>query len=325
MDTIENFSPAALNLDPVRELEFIQTGIRSVVYNQLHRRGVVVGLSGGIDSSVTAALCASALGAEHVLGLMMPEADSSPDSEMLASLVAESFGICTIREDITPILQACGCYDRRDYAIRRVLPDYGSDWKSKIALPNMLDCDRYPVYSVVAHAPDGSVHRARLNAQASLEIVAATNFKQRVRKMIEYHHADRLQYAVAGTPNRLEFDQGFFVKLGDGAADLKPIAHLYKSQVYQLAEYLGVPSEIRMRPPTTDTYSLSQSQEEFYFSIPLVKMDLCLYGKDHNVPVEAVAEAAELTPQQVSRIYHQIEARRRVAHYLHCPPVCLAD
>src|SRR5271157_1487575 len=243
MQTLADFSPAVLTLDPAQELESLQKGIRSAVYNELHRKGVVIGLSGGIDSSVTAALCASALGAEHVLGLMMPEAESSDDSERLASLVAECFGICAIREDITPILQACGCYDRRDYAIRRVLPQYGPDWKSKIALPNMLDRDRYAVFSVVAHSPDGKVHRARLTAQASLEIVAATNFKQRVRKMIEYHHADRLQYAVVGTPNRLEFDQGFFVKLGDGAADLKPIAHLYKSQVYQMAEHLGIPAE----------------------------------------------------------------------------------
>jgi len=325
MQTFANFSPAALVLDPAQELETIQKGIRTAVFTDLHRKGTVIGLSGGIDSSVTAALCASALGAEHVLGVMMPEAESSADSERLGSLVAECFGICAIREGITPILEACGCYKRRDYAIRQVIPAYGPGWKSKIVLPNMVDQDRYPVYSVVAHAPDGTEHRARLTAQASLEIVAATNFKQRVRKMMEYHHADRLQYVVAGTPNRLEFDQGFFVKLGDGAADLKPIAHLYKSQVYQMAEYLGIPAEIRLRPPTTDTYSLEQSQEEFYFSIPLAKMDLCLYGRDHDIPAEAVAEAAELTREQVVRVYRQIDSRRRMAHYLHCPPILIEN
>ena len=127
---------------------------------------------------------------------------------------------------------------------------------------------------------------------AYLQIVAATNFKQRVRKMMEYYHADRLNYAVAGTPNRLEYDQGFFVKLGDGAADVKPIAHLYKTQVYALAEYLGVPEEIRRRPPTTDTFSLPQTQEEFYFALPYAKMDLCLYGHNHGVPAAEVAAAA---------------------------------
>ena len=192
-------------------------------------------------------------------------------------------------------------------------------------LPNMLERDRYPVYFVCARNPAGTEYRARLSAEASLEIVAATNFKQRVRKMIEYHHADRMQYAVAGTPNRLEYDQGFFVKMGDGSADIKPIAHLYKSQVYKLAEFLGIPDEIRLRPSTTDTYSLGQSQEEFYFSIPLEKMDLCLYGKEHDIQPEVVAAAVNLTTEEVVRVYHQIDARRRMAHYLHCQALVLEN
>lgn len=325
MSTQLSFSPAVLAIDAARETERLCREIRSAVFEKLHRRGAVIGLSGGIDSSVTAALCVLALGAEHVMGLMMPEAESSPESEQLGGIAAEFLGITAIREDMTPILQACGCYERRDYAIRRVLPAFDSTWKSKIILPDLLDRDRYAVFSLVAQQPDGTQHRVRLTAQASLEIVAATNFKQRVRKMTEYHHADRLQYAVAGTPNRLEFDQGFFVKLGDGAADLKPIAHLYKSQVYQIAEYLGLPSEIRLRPPTTDTYSLSQSQEEFYFSVPLSTMDLCMFGLDHRIPAGEVAEATNLTPDQVGRIYRQIESKRRVAFYLHCPPLLFAE
>lgn len=319
------FSPDVLNLDPAREVERIGQGIRRVVCDRFHRRGAVVGLSGGIDSSVTAALCASALGGERVLGLVMPEVDSSAESRELGLTLAQAFGIASVEENITPILKAAGCYRRRDEAIRRTLPEYGPGWKSKIVLPDMLACDRYAVFSLVALSPDGQERRVRLTAEASLELVAATNFKQRVRKMLEYYHADRLQYAVAGTPNRLEYDQGFFVKLGDGAADLKPIAHLYKSQVYQLAEYLGVPAEIRLRRPTTDTYSLAQSQEEFYFSLPLDKMDLCLYGKDHQVEAGEVAAAIGLEAGQVERVYRQIDARRRVAEYLHCQPVLLGQ
>ena len=128
---------------------------------------------------------------------------------------------------------------------------------------------------------------------------------------------DRLNYAVAGTPNRLEYDQGFFVKLGDGAADVKPIAHLYKTQVYQLAEYLGVPEEIRNRPPTTDTYSLPQGQDEFYFSLPHREMDLCLYGKNQGYPAGEVAEVLGLTPEQVQRVYDDIEGKRNTTRYLH--------
>jgi NAD+ synthase len=185
----------------------------------------------------------------------------------------------------------------------------------------VIDSAAYRLYSVVVSDPDGNEQRYRLTPEAYLGIVAATNFKQRIRKMFEYYHADRLNYLVTGTPNRLEFDQGFFVKLGDGAADVKPIAHLYKTQVYQLAEHLGVPDEIRSRPSTTDTYSMPQSQEEFYFSLPHDRMDLCLYGKNNAVPTEQVAAAAGLTVQQVLRVYEDIDQKRRTTEYLHRGPV----
>jgi NAD+ synthase len=156
-------------------------------------------------------------------------------------------------------------------------------------------------------------------------LVAATNMKQRTRKQLEYFHADRLGYAVAGTPNRLEFDQGFFVKLGDGAADFKPIAHLYKTQVYALAAHLGVPAEIQARPPTTDTFSMPQSQEEFYFSLPYDRMDLCLWARNHGVPAAEAAPALDLTPAQVERVYKDIDAKRRATRYLHTPPLLVQE
>lgn len=325
MEIQTNFSADVLNIDPTHEAELIQRAILDIVSQQLRRKGAVVGLSGGIDSSVTAALCTRALGSGRVLGLMMPESDSSEESLYLGRLVADHLGIETVVEDITPILTAAGCYQRRDQAIRQVMPEYGPGWKSKIVLPNLLDSDRYAVYSVVAQSPVGQDFRARLTPEAYLGTVAATNFKQRTRKMLEYYHADRLQYAVAGTPNRLEYDQGFFVKLGDGAADFKPIAHLYKSQVYQLAAYLGIPEEIRRRPPTTDTYSLQQSQEEFYFSLPLLQMDVCLYGNDHGIPAIDVAAAIGISPEQVTRVYHQIAAKRKAARYLHSKPLLVEE
>ena len=143
--------------------------------------------------------------------------------------------------------------------------------------------------------------------------------------MLEYYHADRLNFGVAGTPNRLEYDQGFFVKLGDGAADVKPIAHLYKTQVYQLAEYLEIPDEIIKRPPTTDTYSLPQGQDEFYFAVPYDKMDLCLYGKNNGISPEDVAEAGGLTTDQVQYIYGDIDRKRSTTRYLHLPALLVED
>jgi NAD+ synthase len=269
---------------------------------------------------VTAALCTRALGPERVLGICMPERESSAESLELGQMLGYRLGVRTIVEDITPILEAAGCYSRRDEAIRSVVPEYDRTCKSKIVLQDGLRSE-YNVFSVVVETRAGNLKRARLTADAYLSIVAATNFKQRARAMMQYHYADRFNYAVAGTPNRLEYDQGFFVKYGDGAADLKPIAHLYKTQVYDLAEFLGIPAEIRQRPPTTDTYSLAQSQEEFYFSLPYDKLDLCLYALNQGKEASDAAGQVGLTVEQVQRVYKDIERKRAATRSLHESPL----
>ena len=313
------FSSDALAIDPERAVKAIESAVRRQVA-ELRRRGVVVGLSGGIDSSVVTSLCARALGPERVQVLLMPERDSSPESRALGTLLANQLGTPVLVEDIAPVLDAAGCYARQDEAIRTMFPEYGEGWRNKITLPSILESDRLNVSELTVESPSGERQTKRMPVAAYLQMVAATNFKQRVRKMMEYYHADRLNYVVAGTPNRLEYDQGFFVKLGDGSADIKPIAHLYKTQVYALAEYLGVPEEIRRRPPTTDTFSLPQTQEEFYFALPYAKMDLCLYGRNNGVPAAEVAAAAGLTTEQVERVYKDIDQKRRTTAYLHARP-----
>ena len=315
------FSADALQLNAAEAVERISESIRGSVLRELRRKGVVLGLSGGIDSSVVAALCVKALGKERVFALLMPERESSAESTDLGQMVARHLDIATAVEDITPMLEAAGCYRRRNESIREVIPEFRDDYRCKIALPGLFDTSSYRIFTVIAEAPDGRRVTARLTPTAYRGVVAATNFKQRIRKLLEYYHADRLNYAVAGTPNRLEYDQGFFVKNGDGAADLKPIAHLYKTQVYQLAEYLGVPDEIRRRPPSTDTYSLSQSQEEFYFSLPYRQMDLCLFGLNQNVVAGEVAEATGLSAEQVERVYRDILAKRTATRYQHLAPL----
>ncbi len=313
------FTRDILQLDPEEEVDKITTTLRRLMKNTIKRRGIVIGLSGGIDSSVTCALSVRAFGPERVFGLHMPERHSADETLGLSTLVAEHFGIESAHENISAILEAVGFYRRYDAAVQSVIPQYGNGWKSKIVLPSVLEKKQFSLFSIVAQAPDGEVHKVRLPLKAYLEILSATNFKQRTRKMLEYYHADRLNYAVSGTPNRLEYDQGFFVKLGDGAADVKPIAHLYKTQVYQLADYLGVPEQIRTRPPTTDTYSLAQGQDEFYFSLPHEKMDYCLYGKNHGYPTKEVAELLGLTADLVQQVYDDIDVKRNTTKYLHLP------
>ena len=310
-----------LRIDPAAEAQRIGQAIRDQVFRRLRRRGAVVGLSGGIDSSVTAALCAAALGAKNTLAVCMPEKDSDKESLRLGRLVADTFGIPSVVEDIEPVLSAAGCYRRLENVVRRLVPEFGPGWGCKLAISNALKSAGYTITSLVVQSPDGRRQTLRMPLDVYLEIVAVTNMKQRTRKQIEYFHADRLNYAVSGTPNRLEYDQGFFVKNGDGAADFKPIAHLYKSQVYQLAEHLGVPEEIRQRTPTTDTWSLAQTQDEFYFSLPYHLMDLCLYGLDNAVPADKVASAAGLTQEQVNRVWQDIAAKRKATQYLHEAPL----
>jgi len=317
------YSPSILEVDAAAETGRIVEAMRAFVSGTLRRRGAVVGISGGIDSSVVAALCARAFGPERVLGLIMPERHSSGDSSRLAETLAATVGIATLTEDIAPVLESAGCYRRQDEAIRSVVPEYGAGWKCKLVLPSLLEGERLNVTRLTVQDPAGATTTVRLTASAYHQLVAATNYKQRVRKMTEYYHADRLQYAVAGTPNRLELDQGFFVKQGDGVADFKPIAHLYKTQVYQLARYLDIPAEICSRPPTTDTFPLEQTQEEFYFALPYDRMDLCLHAHNHGVPAADVAPAVELTVEQVERVYRDIEAKRRATRYLHASPLLI--
>jgi len=319
------FSAALLKLDCEKEMARIETVMRETVLRQFRKKGVVLGMSGGVDSSVVAAMAVRILGKERVFGLLMPERDSAGDTLSLSKLMAEHLGIEYATEDISPILEVVGCYRRRDEAIRRVIPEYAEGDKNKIALPALGDKQSYRLFKVVVQHKDGRLAEANLDLKSYLGIVAATNFKQRTRKMLEYYYADSMNFAVAGTPNRLEYDQGFFVKLGDGTADIKPIAHLYKTQVYQMAEFLKLPEIIRSRPPTTDTYSLPQSQEEFYFSLPYDKMDQVLYGKNNGYSAAEIGQGMGLSAEQVERVLADIEGKRKVANYLHAAPAVVED
>lgn len=306
-----------LTIDPVEIAERIVAHLRTSVLTVLSRKGVVVGLSGGVDSSVVLALCVRAFGPERVVGLMLQEKESSPENVVLARSVAHQFGVTPIAEDITAPLEGFGCYRRRDDAIRRVFPEYDSTYKAKISLPgDLLNRDSLNLFSLTVISPEGVEQIKRLPLSEYLHIVAATNFKQRARMAMLYYHAETRGYAVIGTANKNEREQGFFVKHGDGGIDVDAIVHLYKTQVYQLAAFLGIPEEIQRRPPTTDTYSAHSTEEEFFFRLPFQTMDLLWYAQEHGVTPEEAGRVVELTPQQVARAYREFDQKQRATAYL---------
>ena len=311
--------PDVLAIDLEAEAGRIADWMRESVRG-MRRRGLVVAMSGGIDSSVCAALAVRAVGPERVFGLLLPERDSSSRSTDLGRQLATHLGIQADTHDIAPALQAIGCYAEQEAAIREVFPDYGAGWKNKIVLQGGLE-GGINFYRLIVESPQGDRQEARLPTGPYLRIVAATNHKQRLRKTMEYFHADRLNYAVVGTPNRLEYDQGFFVKNGDGSADLKPIAHLFKTQVYAMARHLGLPDAICSTTPTTDTYSLPQGQDEFYFALPYAQMDLALWAFEHDVPAAQLAPALDVDEATAAAVYRDIVAKRRQAAYLHAAPL----
>ena len=313
------FTPEVLHLDCDAEIARIGAQMQDIVFTRLRRKGVIIAMSGGVDSSVCAALAVRAFGKEKVLGLLLPEHESAGKSAELGQVVAEQQGITFLTEHIGPALDALGCYRRRDEAIRNVFPDYNPQWKSKIIIAGG-GVAGMTFFKVVVQPPGGELMEKRLPARDYLQIVAATNFKQRIRKNMEYYHGDRLHYAVIGTPNRLEYDQGFFVKGGDGLADIKPIAHLYKTQVYQLARHMELPEAVCSARPTTDTYSLAQTQDEFYFGLPYEKMDVALWCHNHGVTAAALAVTLGMPEAAAQRVYGDIEAKRRTTAYLHARP-----
>lgn len=316
--TSDSQARPAIPFDATACLERLTKATREAV-GALGRRGAVVAISGGIDSSVVAGICARAFGPDKVMLLRLPERDAGTESSHLGLVLAEALGAPTVEEPITDALEGLGCYRRRDEAILKVFPDYQPDWRHKLV--RSAPTGGITFFSLVVEPPDGPEQRRRMPPGAYLELLAATNMKQRVRKLFEYTWADQLGYAVIGTPNLLEYDQGFFVKGGDGLADVKPIAGVFKSHVYALARELGLPAEIVERSPTTDTFSLPQTQEEFYFGHPHERMDLLFWGEREGIEPKELAPRAGIDADQVAVAYEEIERRRVATEYLHAAAI----
>ncbi len=314
------FSKEAIHIDPTQEVERIVSLLQQSVRKEMRRYGGAVGVSGGVDSSVVLALCVRAFGPEHVAAIIMPEKESDPESEKLALHVAKHFGVEPIVEDITPAVDGFDCYGRRDEAIKRMLPEFDANvgYTAKIGLPgDLLESEILNVFILTVVDPQGSETSHRIPVTELRQIVAASNFKQRTRMAFLYYHAELNHYAVIGTTNKDEHDLGFFVKHGDGGVDIQPIANLFKTQVYQLAEELDIPEVIRARVPSTDTYSAGGTQQEFFFRVPFEILDLIWQGHEADVSHEEIAEALNLSVDQITRVVEDITRKQKTTAYLH--------
>jgi NAD+ synthase len=320
------FGRHSLNLDAAQEVDRIVDKLKHTVHQVFRRQGIVMGISGGIDSSVVLALCVRAFRPERIVALLLPEGESSPDSATLAQMVADHYGVATITEDISSALKGFGCYHRRNQAIQSLFPDFGVGWGAKITLPgNLLEHDTLNVFYLTVADPSGQEYTKRLPPHQYRQIVAASNFKQRSRMAMLYYHAELRNYAVVGTPNRNEYMLGFFVKHGDGGIDISPIQHLFKTQVYQLARYLDVPDEIQQRPPTSDTYPGGSTQEEFFFRLPFDILDTIWLGYDRGISNADIAQELDLTVEQVDRVIADIIRKQNTTAYLRSPVITMEN
>ncbi len=318
-----NFHKDVLRIDVEKETEKISRFIQEQTFF-LRRDGAIIGLSGGIDSAVCAELCVRALEKERVFGLILPEKESSPLSKEFALKQAKKMGIIYEVVDITPTLKAFGTYEKRDRIVKKIFPDYDSNCKLKLTLPpDLLTNDALNFYTLSIKNSEGEIKRARLKKDELNGIIAATNSKQRARMMHLYFYAEKKNFFVCGTTNRTEIIQGFFVKHGDGGVDVEPIAHLYKMQVYQLAEYLGVIDEILSRTPSPDTYSFEVSDEEFFYRLPYSRLDLLLYAWENNIPLHEVCQVMELKEEQVLRAFRDFKAKSNATRHLRMMPPSL--
>ncbi|MBD3287502.1 NAD(+) synthase [candidate division KSB1 bacterium] len=316
------YSRQSINIDPQKETAKICNRLKIDVFKKLKRRGAVIGISGGIDSSVVLALCVKAFGPQKVIGIIMPEKDSSPENFPMVQKLVDKFEVQTVVEDMTPALYGFETYKRRDEAIQRIFPEYNMGYKTKIGLSqNILEKDTLNLFSLTIISPDGEQKTKRMPLSEYLQIVAASNFKQRSRMSMLYYHAERQNYAVIGTANKNEHALGFFVKYGDGGADVMPISHLFKTQIFQLAEHLDIPEEIRSRTPTTDTYSAEQTQEEFFFRLPFDILDRIWHGWENGYSTEEIASALDLGAEQVQNVINDIKRKMQATEYLRMPPL----
>jgi NAD+ synthase len=311
-----NFNLDVLKIDPVQEIDKLSEFIVSQV-NTFRKKGVIVGLSGGIDSACIAAVAVHAIGNEKVIGLVLPESESNPISSEYAIKHAQALGIEHRQINITSTVDSIVKYKWRDEFLQKMIPEYKPGYKYNITLPtDLLERASFSFYRLQVQMPDGELKSKRLNMDEFLTITSFANIKIRSRMLHLYAEAEKRNLLVVGTTNRTEFLLGDFCKYGDGGTDIEPFTHLYKNQIYQLSDYLEVIPEIVDRQPSPDTFSLPVSDQEFFFRISFDKLDHLLYAWEHEVPTIVAAKVLDLSEDAVGRAYKDFASKYRATAHL---------
>ena len=272
--------------------------IKDEISNSFQKSGAVVGLSGGIDSAVTTSLCAKSLGSEKVLGLIMPEKESDSKSQIHAKKVAEKYNIKTKIIDITSILESFEVYQNKESIIKEKFPDFSINCKYRMMITSKLkNLIGIPFLEILDEK--NKQHKLKISSSEFLTLTAATSIKHRVRMTMLYFHAEKNNFCVAGTTNKSEYLQGYFVKYGDGGSDIEPLVNLYKSQIYQLGEFLKVPIEILTKDPSPDVWSFTTSDQEFFYSVPYDIVDLLMYARENNLSIKDVQKLSNLSQENI--------------------------
>jgi NAD+ synthase len=299
--------------------------IKNEISNKFQRRGAVVGLSGGIDSAVTTALCVRAMGHEKVLGLIMPEKESEPESQILAKQFANKYNIKTETIDISSILDSFGVYENKEKIVKEKFPNFNKNCKYRLVVPPKFENTVGIPYLDILDDKNKQ-HKLKISSFDFLALTAATSIKHRVRMTMLYYYGEKNNFTVMGTTNKSEYLQGYFVKYGDGGSDIEPIVNLYKSQIYQLGQFLDIPKEILTKDASPDVWSFTTNDEEFFYSVPYDTVDLILYARENDLPIKEIQKLSNLSTENIENLLRfQNQKQNKSQHMREIPHSWMPD
>jgi len=310
-----------MNISDFLKLQNIKTDVENMctflqgeISVKSQKSGAIVGLSGGIDSTVTMALCAKALGSEKTLGLTMFEKESSPSNKDLINEIAQNYDIKIENIDITPILDSFGVYSYREKIVKKKFPDFNSNCKYRVVVPPNFSSIGIPYLEILDE--ENQNHKIKISSSDFLTLTSATSIKHRVRMTLLYFHAEKNNLSVVGTTNKSEYLQGYFVKYGDGGSDIEPLVNLYKSQIYQIGNFLNVPEDILNNDASPDVWSYSTTDEEFFYTVPYEIVDLILYAREKKLSIVEIKKLSNLPEEKIQNLLRFQDIKQRKSQHM---------